>query len=72
MANQAKEYAMQRMCDVRNLLLVVERLKDFRETRLSNVRPFGEFFDYQRISVPRDTNEAIQVCGERLTTAYHV
>ncbi|CCU99741.1 unnamed protein product [Malassezia sympodialis ATCC 42132] len=50
MANQAKEYAMQ----------LVERLKDFRETRLSNVRPFGEFFDYHRISVPRDTNEAIQ------------
>lgn len=63
---------MQRTYRNEDLWLVVDRLKGFRETRLSNVRPFGEFFDYHRISVPRDTNEAIQVRDERLTLAHHV
>lgn len=43
---------------------VSETLKNFRETKLSTVRPVREFFDYHRISVPRDTNEAIQVRGD--------
>lgn len=37
-----------------------DRLKDFRETRLSTVRPLSEFVDHHRISRPRDTNEAVQ------------
>jgi len=41
--------------------VVSETLKNFRENKLSTVRPVCEFFDYHRISVPRDTNEAIQV-----------
>ena len=35
-------------------------MKDFRETRLANVRPLNEFIDYHRISRPKDTNEAVQ------------
>lgn len=50
MASQVMEYATQ----------ASEYLKNFRETKLSTVRPVREFFDYHRISVPRDTNEAIQ------------
>ena len=42
--------------------VVSETLKNFRENKLSTVRPVREFFDYHRVSVPRDTNEAIQVC----------
>lgn len=42
-------------------VVVPERFKNFRETRLSTVRPVGEFFDHHRISRPRDLNEAIQV-----------
>lgn len=52
-----------------------EQIKTFRETRLSTVRPFSEFVDYHRISVPRDTNEATQVCARAtacLTTAHYV
>ncbi|WFC95616.1 Prenylated Rab acceptor 1 [Malassezia brasiliensis] len=41
-------------------LQVRDRFKDFRETRLSTVRPLNEFVDYHRISRPRDTNEAVQ------------
>ncbi|WFD47143.1 Prenylated Rab acceptor 1 [Malassezia furfur] len=41
-------------------LQVRDRFKDFRETRLSTVRPLNEFVDYNRISRPRDTNEAVQ------------
>lgn len=37
-----------------------DRFRDFRERRLSNVRPFHEFVDYNRVSRPRDTNEAVQ------------
>lgn len=44
------------------LTVVSETLKNFRENKLSTVRPVREFFDYHRVSVPRDTNEAIQVC----------
>ncbi|WFD00877.1 Prenylated Rab acceptor 1 [Malassezia yamatoensis] len=47
---QVMEYAMQ----------VRDRMKDFRETRLANVRPLNEFIDYHRISRPKDTNEAVQ------------
>ena len=39
---------------------VRDRFKDFCETRLSTVRPLNEFVDYNRISRPRDTNEAVQ------------
>ncbi|PVG00374.1 prenylated rab acceptor PRA1 [Serendipita vermifera] len=35
-----------------------DALKSFRETRLSGLRPLGEFFDIHRISRPADTNEA--------------
>ncbi|KAF8518788.1 prenylated rab acceptor PRA1 [Gautieria morchelliformis] len=35
-----------------------ERLKSFRETRLSALRPFTEFFDHHRISRPADMNQA--------------
>ncbi|AXA51901.1 PRA1 family protein 1 [Malassezia restricta] len=50
MASRVMDYAQQ----------VSETLKNFRENKLSTVRPVREFFDYHRISVPRDTNEAIQ------------
>ncbi|PWN52800.1 prenylated rab acceptor PRA1 [Violaceomyces palustris] len=41
-------------------MAIPERIKGFRETRLSTLRPLGEFFDHQRISRPQDTNEAFQ------------
>lgn len=37
---------------------VPQYMASFREQRLSSIRPFGEFFDYQRISRPKDFNEA--------------
>ncbi|KAF8581618.1 prenylated rab acceptor PRA1 [Ramaria rubella] len=40
------------------LLSAPERLKSFRETRLSALRPLGEFFDHHRISRPADMNQA--------------
>jgi len=40
------------------VIRVTETLKSFRETRLSALRPPGEFFDYQRISRPADLNQA--------------
>ncbi|KAF8520425.1 prenylated rab acceptor PRA1 [Hysterangium stoloniferum] len=40
------------------LLSLPERLKSFKETRLSNLRSFGEFFDHNRISRPADLNQA--------------
>jgi hypothetical protein len=36
-----------------------DALKSFRETRLSALRPVGEFFDIHRISRPADANDAI-------------
>ncbi|KAG8779260.1 hypothetical protein FRC20_009948 [Serendipita sp. 405] len=36
-----------------------DALKSFRETRLSALRPLGEFFDYNKISRPADANSAI-------------
>lgn len=40
------------------LLAVPEQIKSFRETRLSALRPVGEFFDYNRLSRPVDLNQA--------------
>jgi len=40
------------------LTTVPERLKSFRETRLSALRPLGEFFDHHRLSRPADMNQA--------------
>ncbi|KAG0142323.1 hypothetical protein CROQUDRAFT_662693 [Cronartium quercuum f. sp. fusiforme G11] len=37
---------------------VPQYISSFREQRLSSIRPFSEFIDYQRISRPRDLNEA--------------
>ncbi|KAK0524322.1 Prenylated Rab acceptor 1 [Tilletia horrida] len=39
---------------------VPEYIKSFRRERLSSLRPLNEFFDYQRISRPQDSNEAFQ------------
>ncbi|KAK0548379.1 Prenylated Rab acceptor 1 [Tilletia horrida] len=39
---------------------VPEYIRSFRRERLSGFRPLNEFFDYQRISRPQDTNEAFQ------------
>lgn len=39
---------------------VPEKLRGLRSERLSSLRPLGEFFDHQRISRPKDTNEAFQ------------
>ncbi|KAE8216783.1 hypothetical protein CF319_g278 [Tilletia indica] len=39
---------------------VPEYIKSFRRERLSTLRPLNEFFDYQRISRPQDSNEAFQ------------
>ena len=54
---QVLDYALQGTCKPHP---VRDRFKDFRETRLSTVRPLNEFVDYHRISRPRDTNEAVQ------------
>ncbi|CAG7854723.1 SubName: Full=Related to YIP3 protein-proposed to be involved in ER to Golgi transport {ECO:0000313/EMBL:CCA66376.1} [Serendipita indica DSM 11827] len=35
-----------------------DTLRNFRETKLSTLRPVGEFFDIHRISRPANTNEA--------------
>lgn len=40
------------------LLRVTDTVKSFRETRLSALRPVGEFFDHHRISKPADLNTA--------------
>ncbi|KAH9445538.1 hypothetical protein KEM48_004204 [Puccinia striiformis f. sp. tritici PST-130] len=37
---------------------VPQYISSFREQRLSAIRPFSEFFDYQRISRPNDLNGA--------------
>ncbi|OAV93631.1 hypothetical protein PTTG_02972 [Puccinia triticina 1-1 BBBD Race 1] len=37
---------------------VPQYISSFREQRLSAIRPFSEFFDYQRISRPNDLNAA--------------
>ncbi|KAG7553575.1 hypothetical protein FFLO_03007 [Filobasidium floriforme] len=37
---------------------IPELAKQFRETRLSALRPVNEFFDHQRLSRPADMNEA--------------
>ncbi|KAL9938683.1 hypothetical protein V8E36_002402 [Tilletia maclaganii] len=39
---------------------VPEYIKNFRRERLSSLRPIKEFFDFQRISRPQDSNEAFQ------------
>ncbi|KZV74435.1 prenylated rab acceptor PRA1 [Peniophora sp. CONT] len=41
-------------------LRVVDTVKNFRETRLSALRPPQEFFDYNRISRPTDFSVAVQ------------
>jgi hypothetical protein len=40
---------------------VPQYISSFREQRLSAIRPFSEFFDYQRISRPQDLNSATSV-----------
>ncbi|KAA1093599.1 hypothetical protein PGTUg99_003638 [Puccinia graminis f. sp. tritici] len=40
---------------------VPQYISSFREQRLSAIRPFSEFFDYQRISRPNDLNAATSV-----------
>jgi len=40
------------------LLRITEAAKSIRETRLSNLRPVSEFFDFHRISKPADFNQA--------------
>ncbi|KAG7098757.1 hypothetical protein E1B28_000666 [Marasmius oreades] len=42
------------------LLRVTDAVKSFRETRLSALRPPGEFFDFHRVSGPADLNTATQ------------
>ncbi|KAF9231457.1 prenylated rab acceptor PRA1 [Melanogaster broomeanus] len=41
------------------LMRVTDALKSIRETRLSALRPPGEFFDFHRISRPADTSQAV-------------
>ncbi|KIJ49655.1 hypothetical protein M422DRAFT_28022 [Sphaerobolus stellatus SS14] len=41
------------------LLSLPERLKNIRETKLSSLRPIGEFVDHNRISRPADLNTAV-------------
>ncbi|TDL25901.1 ER to Golgi transport-related protein [Rickenella mellea] len=41
------------------VMRIPETLKTFRETRLSSIRPPGEFFDHHRISRPADSNQII-------------
>jgi len=40
------------------IIRVTDTLKSIRETRLSGLRSFSEFFDYHRISRPADFNQA--------------
>ncbi|KAL1410873.1 Prenylated Rab acceptor 1 [Vanrija albida] len=39
---------------------IPEALKDFREKRLSGLRPASDFFDHRQLSRPRDLNDATQ------------
>ncbi|WOO81005.1 PRA1-like protein [Vanrija pseudolonga] len=39
---------------------IPEVLKDFREKRLSGLRPVADFFDHRQLSRPRDLNDATQ------------
>jgi hypothetical protein len=48
---------------VQNLNRLPDALKSIRETRLSALRPPAEFFDYQRISRPKDTQEFMKRAG---------
>ncbi|RSH77398.1 uncharacterized protein EHS24_003361 [Apiotrichum porosum] len=40
-----------------------ESVRSLKETRLAALRPVGEFFDYQRVSKPRDTSEYMRRAG---------
>ncbi|TIA73384.1 hypothetical protein E3P92_01635 [Wallemia ichthyophaga] len=43
---------------VRLLLSILRNLTNYKETRLSRLRPVNEFFDHHRLSRPSDMNEA--------------
>lgn len=40
-----------------------EQVRALKETRLAALRPLGEFFDWQRVSRPRDTGDYMKRAG---------
>lgn len=40
-----------------------EHLRSLRNTRLSALRPLGEFFDYRRVSKPANSGEFMKRAG---------
>ncbi|GAA96472.1 hypothetical protein E5Q_03140 [Mixia osmundae IAM 14324] len=53
------DQAMSQMTSiVQNIPQYLQDVRNFQQTRLSALKPINEFFDHQRLSRPRDLNEA--------------